>query len=206
MTCSVCGKEMIETNYTKGQWAYKKRSYKKGENVYCSTDCSKEYCRKISSVTMAATNKKYASDRMKKKNPMFRPEVRELVSLKAKGRKFPKRGGNGKPIPVPQKMLFDAIQEYNPVLEYVLRTKKKKDSGYPNHYKTDIALPEYEIAIEVDGHSHNVLARKEQDVKKENFLSDLGWITFRFSNKEILDDLQLCVNKIKNSIRWYYGQ
>lgn len=209
MVCAVCGKEMFEANYNKGQWEYKKGHNKKGEKVYCSVACSKEYCRKVSSETMTKTNLKYAevfSERMRTDNPMFRQDIRELVSIKGKGRPFVERGGNGKQTPVPQQMVFDAIQEYKPVLEYVLRTGERKDSGFPSHYKIDIALPYYKIAIEIDGNSHHLLSRKAQDTKKENFLSNLGWITLRFKNKEVLDDLNDCIGTIKAITRWYYGE
>ena len=194
LICNECGKEFV----TSKRW--KKNNFTSTGRVYCSKECSKEYCRKISSRTMAKTNKKYASDRMKKNNPMSKPEIREKMrlSLIEIGHSPKKRGGNGRGQTVPQAMLSSALGwDY----EYVIKTGSLKEKyNAPYHYKIDIANPKFKIAIEVDGNSHGALKRIEQDKRKEAFLKEIGWKVIRFKNQEILDDLKGCIKRVKNEL------
>jgi very-short-patch-repair endonuclease len=64
-------------------------------------------------------------------------------------------------------------------------TLGKKQEGYPTNYKLDFANPTKKIGLEVDGSSHTMTARKEQDVKKEAKLGELGWRVFRISNAQV---------------------
>ncbi|WP_369123507.1 endonuclease domain-containing protein [Butyrivibrio sp.] len=70
----------------------------------------------------------------------------------------------------------------------------------PTHYKIDIALPQYCLAIEIDGNSHCALSRQEQDRKKEKFLSLHGWTVLRFSNQEVISDPERCQQTIMSTI------
>lgn len=190
MKCSICGAEI--ENPTK----YQKYKLKKDGRVYCSKECGKEYARRISSVTMAKTNRKYASERMKKNNPMKKPTIREKVSakLKAIGHMPKIRGGNGQ-VTIPQLLLATALGWE---MEYQVNTMKKQN--YPPVYKIDIANPILKIGIEVDGGSHCPLARQEEDKKKTDFLNSQGWIILRFKNKEVMTDLTSCINKVMSMI------
>lgn len=169
------------------------------KNVYCGDEHMKEYRRRVSSETMARTNHKYASARMKANNPMRRPEVRESVSvaLRAIGHRPVIRGGNGKEIPKPQARLAKALRWRT---EVVVHTKQPKVSGYPGTYKIDIANTAYKIGIEVDGPSHCALIRQAQDRKKEALLSSLGWTILRFTNRQVTDDLAGCVRTVLSTI------
>lgn len=200
MECRVCNKKLIQNDYSKKQWNYKKNMFKKKGYVYCSEPCSKEVLRKLSSINMAKTNRKYASERMKRNNPMFDENVRKKASLKAKGRKISNRGGNGTGLTEPQKMLLEKIEHLNPMAEFPVKTFKKKGSGYPQHYKIDIAIPHKKVAIEVDGKSHYSVLRKKQDKKKTELLNDLGWKVVRFKNEEILNNLDECLMSISDEV------
>ena len=105
----------------------------------------------------------------------------------------PIRGGNGKRPPVPQEMLATALGWQ---MEHIFPTRMPKGSGYPSHFKIDIANPAMMIAIEVDGGSHNSISRKEQDGRKESFLSSRGWCVLRFSNQEVMENLSGCVQTV----------
>ena len=74
---------------------------------------------------------------------------------------------------MPQLALLYALGE-GWTAEVVLPTKMPKGSGYPTAYKIDIANIEKKIAIEVDGESHNCIARREQDARKSTFLVERG--------------------------------
>ena len=87
--CVICGKEALINTY------YRKSILKKHGIAYCSDECVKIKMREV----MASTNRKYASARMKKNNPMQRESSRKkhTATLKRIGHKPPIRGGNGRP-------------------------------------------------------------------------------------------------------------
>jgi len=132
---------------------------------------------------------------MKAQNPMHNDDTRALVSkkLKAKGHKPPVRGGNGRPASQPHRQLAEALGWQ---MEYVVPTKMPRGTGYPTCYKIDIAHPGAKIAVEVDGASHAALTRQQQDRKKEAFLQSIGWRVLRFTNKEVMADLNRCVQTV----------
>lgn len=125
-------------------------------------------------------------------NPFNDPAVREKakLALREKGY-FPVRGGNGRPIPVAQELLATYLGWKT---EYILPTKRK--SPYPSHYKLDIANEILQVAIEVDGHSHTLKQRQEQDRRKEEFLTEMGWKWIRFSNEFILEHVDLAATEV----------
>ena len=122
-------------------------------------------------------------------------DVRAKMSetLKMIGHQPKVRGGNGKGLTAPQQALSEAL---NWKTEVAIPTRIPRWNGYPTCYKVDIADPTNRIAIEVDGNSHCAIARKNQDRKKEELLSRLGWTVLRFSNKEVIQNLQDCVQMV----------
>jgi hypothetical protein len=119
-------------------------------------------------------------------NPMSNPEVREKVSRILKRMKHGPsvRGGNGKGLTVPQKIMLDALGD-GWVTEFPLSWENHK-AGYPSHYKLDLANVERKVNIEVDGFSHQEMIRKGQDKKRDALLRSLGWTVLRFWNADIL--------------------
>lgn len=164
--------------------------------VYCSKTCSTAFRAKISSETMARTNRKFASERMKAHNPMKKPEVRERVSnaLKEIGHKPPIQGGNGRGLTKAQKALSEALGWPTEVIVSIGKGNMKE--GRPSHYKIDIANPAMKIAIEVDGPSHQALVVQQRDQRKTEFLRGLGWTVLRFSNQAVMDDTAGCARMV----------
>lgn len=197
MNCYICGAEIPNPN------RHQKYKYKKTGRAYCSIECSRKYLSKRSSETMAATNRKYASARMKKNNPMHKPEIREKMrqTLIRIGHHPPVQGGNGKPMPVPQAKLMEVLKDLSPIAEFSQPVFKGKYNGYPTHYKIDIAIPTVKLAIEIDGYSHCSQKRQKQDAKKTQLLESLGWTVLRFANQEILDDVEKVVQSITLKLR-----
>jgi hypothetical protein len=198
-TCNWCGKSVLAS--TKWQ----KESLVRNGYAYCPKECGHKSHAGVSSRTLAATNRKYAeqfSARMKEHNPMHDAATREKVrnTLIQKGSRPKERGGNGRETPIPQAVLMVALRKFNPVAEFVVPTKAGKATGIPNHYKIDIAFPDEKLAVEVDGHSHSVLERQEQDKKKENFLSSLGWTVLRIPNQLVMDHLSETVAFITSKL------
>lgn len=164
---------------------------------YCSEECRVAAVREVSSRTMASTNGKYASARMKANNPMHRG-CAEVVSatLRRMGHKPPVRGGNGRPAPEPQRLLAEALGW---PMEVVVPTRIPRGAGWPVHYKLDVASREHMVAVEVDGSSHCALDRRAQDARKDEFLRGLGWTVLRFTNQEVMASLEACVRTVMST-------
>lgn len=195
-TCSECGVPIILTRMTERD-KHRYDHYKTRGRAYCSDECRDAYKNRISSQTMARTNRKYASERMKQKNPMQNLETRAKVSAahKAKGWKPPVQGGNGRGPTVPQKIMAKIL---NWPVEVAIPTKMPRGTGYPTCYKVDIGNPDLKIGVELDGNSHH--SRKEEDRKKEELLTGLGWTILRFSNREVTEHLEECVQTVMSTI------
>lgn len=186
--CRNCGKPVFRSPKTKHMF------YTNGK-AYCCTECMLNFSRVIRSETMARTNRLYASKRMTDRNPMRVPSVREKVknSLRRIGHKPRIRGGNGTGPTRPEKLLINALKcEWN----VVVKTGAKRGTGYPYNYKIDLGFPSLKIGIEVDGNSHSTLSRKAQDMKKQEFLEGIGWTILRFTNKQVMEDLEGCVQTV----------
>lgn len=125
------------------------------------------------------------------------------ITLLAIKHKPTQQGGNGKPPPLAQVEAYKQLMLLFPgwVCEYAVATGlRKKTKIHPTCYKIDVAHPERKIAVEVDGNSHQVLARKAQDQKKDGFLRSQGWFVFRFLNKEVLNNWPSCLDTIMSTI------
>ncbi|MFZ4596337.1 MAG: endonuclease domain-containing protein [Verrucomicrobiaceae bacterium] len=85
-------------------------------------------------------------------------------------------------------------------MEVPVPTKQPRHSGYPTCYKLDIGNRELMIAVEVDGKSHCSIERQAQDQKKEDLLQSLGWKVLRFTNAEVIRNLNGCVQEVRSSI------
>lgn len=159
---------------------------------------SNERSRKISQALKKAHIKnpnwaKKASQRMKENNPTQDPAVRKKIkkTFREFGHPLAKqqiKGGNGRPLPRAQRILFAALGEGWKV-EYPIPTKKSRNSGFPTNYKADIALPEKKVWIEIDGWVHELEETKKKDRKKEQLLQELGWKGLRFWNHEVENNL-----------------
>jgi len=179
---------------------YQKARLKTPGWVFCGPECSTKYRAAISSATMAMTNKKYASDRMKARNPMRMIDARQKMraTLIAMGHKPVVRGGNGQGMTDAQAAILFKLRESHPdaAAEHIVPVKKGRGNGYPTHYKIDVAIPSKMIAIEVDGLSHCSIDRQQQDRKKDDLLTSLGWRVFRFTNRQVAENLEICCRTV----------
>ena len=152
---------------------------------------------------MSKTNMQRAetiSERMREANPMHDPKTRERqrTTLRARGWAPPTRGGNGQPLPVPQRLLACALGWETEVVVPTGRGARKR--GLPNNYKIDIANADLMVAIEVDGQSHKAINRQEQDKRKDMFLRGLGWTVLRFTNGQVTGHLEDVVQTVLSTI------
>ena len=83
--------------------------------------------------------------------------------------------------------------------EVILWQRLKRDQmhGYDFHrqkpideYIVDFFCNKLRLAIEVDGHSHRILEVWEKDVAKEKRLNELGIHVLRFSDDQVLHDME----------------
>jgi very-short-patch-repair endonuclease len=82
-------------------------------------------------------------------------------------------------------LLMNMLQVHSPILNMPIATKLAAE-GYPTHYKIDVAIPGIKLAVEADGSSHFGEKRRKSDLRKDAFLTGLGWKVLRFSNRMIL--------------------
>jgi hypothetical protein len=138
-----------------------------------------------------------------KNNPFNNPEIKMKATeaLREKTGFKHLNGGNGAPIPKPQKILANSLGLRNGwKLELAVPTKVTSKNGYPTNYKLDIGHPVFMIGIEVDGESHKTKRIQEKDRKKQTFLEERGWTIFRFSNSQVMENLQECLVPLKSAI------
>ena len=201
MNCAYCGKEIIKELYSKEKWSTMMRKLKKTNRIYCSPNCGTNWAHKnLTKYIQSEASRK----RMMIHNPMMRKDIREKVSstLKEKNHKPKIRGGNGTGMTKPQEILYKELKKHNlyTIPELPIKTHQKNGSGYPTCYKVDLGLEELKIGIEIDGKSHNLIERRNQDMKKDMFLESLGWKILRFKNKEVLENLNNVIEKIMSII------
>lgn len=194
--CHMCGAPSDLSNDART------RTYKKSGRGYCSRKCSRAYQTLKTSEAVTRTNLKYASERMKKKNPMHVKETREKVSatLQAMKHKPPEQGGNGKPLPEAEARLLKMFGDLGFVGQCVVRTMLPVGNGNAGNYKIDAGNPHLKIAIEADGPSHGSLFRQAQDAKKDKVLAGLGWTVLRFKNKTILTEPEKVMETVMSTI------
>lgn len=166
-------------------------NFRNSGRMYCCKEHISAWKAQASSVAMAKTNRRDASARMIKNNPMQNPETRATVSasLRRIGHRPPvaSKGGNGTGLTVPQTLLASRLGWPT---EVSIKTGMKRGLGYPNCYKVDIGNPELKIAIEVDGGSHGTIINRARDVKRDALLNGLGWTVLRFKNRVVMESIE----------------
>jgi hypothetical protein len=190
--CTECGSPVTITTKAKLD------SYRRSGRTYCSTRCRDAWVSRDSSQRMSRTNRTHASERMRRRNPMQRPEPRAKMreTLKAIGHAPRERGGNGRPPPEPERLLVLELDGWGPT---VVSTGRPRRAGWPTHYKIDLANPERTIAVEIDGGSHFSLGRRAADQRKDSFLRSEGWSVLRFSNAEVMADPAAVARRVRSS-------
>jgi very-short-patch-repair endonuclease len=68
------------------------------------------------------------------------------------------------------------------------------------NYIVDFYCPKAKLVIELDGGQHYLKTREEKDKIKDNYLSGLGLKVLRFSDVDVLRDIDSVLEKIWNEI------
>lgn len=105
----------------------------------------------------------------------------------------------------PQIYLFTILSSMYPDLdwqmEYSINTYSyQKDR--PKRYRLDIAETNLYIAIECDGPSHRSRQARSDDIVRDMMLGELGWVTVRVTYEEIRNDIEGCLHKVQQAIKW----
>ena len=87
-----------------------------------------------------------------------------------------------------------------------LKLKGKQVYGYDFHrqkpidnFILDFFCNELMLAIEVDGYSHELLEVYNKDLKKDKKLNELGITVLRFSDHQVLKEM----NNVLQAIEWF---
>lgn len=67
-------------------------------------------------------------------------------------------------------------------------------------YIVDFFCPDKNLIIEVDGSIHNVENVKENDKRREEFLIKWGYKLIRFKNEDVLYNIKMVLDSIKNAL------
>lgn len=91
-----------------------------------------------------------------------------------------------------------------------LKLKGRQMYGYDFHrqkpidsYILDFFCYELRLAIEVDGYSHEFLEVYQKDTVKEKRMSELGISVLRFSDEQVLKDMENVIRAIEFYIEEY---
>jgi very-short-patch-repair endonuclease len=74
-------------------------------------------------------------------------------------------------------------------------------------YRVDFAIPDYRVAIELDGHEfHSSKEQRTKDAKRERDLEMMGWRVIRFTGTEIHHNVDACVDETLRLIASFGGE
>jgi very-short-patch-repair endonuclease len=69
-----------------------------------------------------------------------------------------------------------------------------------NRFIVDFYCAKIKLVIEVDGNIHELPENKIYDIGRSQILNDFGIIVIRFSNEQIIDDLEGTITNIKSVV------
>ena len=70
-------------------------------------------------------------------------------------------------------------------------------------YIVDFLLPDINLVIEVDGAYHSEREQIEDDERRERDLNKMNYNVIRFSNEEILYDIEKVIERILRELEYY---
>jgi very-short-patch-repair endonuclease len=70
-----------------------------------------------------------------------------------------------------------------------------------NIFIADFYCPKIKLVIEVDGSIHEISEYEEHDIGRSEILNDFGITVIRFTNEQILNDLDGTVKQIESCVR-----
>jgi len=107
-----------------------------------------------------------------------------------------------------KKLVHNIIYEHylSPIEKMFNEELQKGDFPYKNYeiqydidnkYRLDFAFPEFQIAVELDGHDyHKTKDQRTSDSQRDRYLLSKGWVTIRFTGTEIYHNTSGCVDEL----------
>ncbi|GAA1461168.1 endonuclease domain-containing protein [Williamsia maris] len=71
--------------------------------------------------------------------------------------------------------------------------------------RVDIVWPHARCVVEIDGDDHRSVAKYAADRRRDNMLQLAGYTVYRFTNREVLDDVSLVADVIERGLRGRIG-
>ncbi len=91
-------------------------------------------------------------------------------------------------------------------IKYWKAVKGRKIYGYQflrqkpiGHYIVDFYCSKLKLVVEIDGSSH--IGKEEYDLKRQNYLENLGLTVMRFDNRDVRDNLNDVIRQIEEYIQ-----
>ncbi|MEZ5145784.1 MAG: endonuclease domain-containing protein [Bacteroidales bacterium] len=95
---------------------------------------------------------------------------------------------------VPEKKLWDCVKD-NQLKGYKIRRQ------HPiNFYVVDFYCHKAKLVIEIDGENHKIKEVQEKDQSRTAELNELGLEVLRFTNSEVIDNIDDVLNRISQHL------
>jgi very-short-patch-repair endonuclease len=75
-----------------------------------------------------------------------------------------------------------------------------------NRFIADFYCASIKLVIEVDGSIHEFPENKEYDIERSEILNDFGITVIRFSNDQIIEDINGAIKEIEKNVRQLSGK
>jgi leucyl-tRNA synthetase len=111
---------------------------------------------------------------------MKRAEIR--ANRRRKQQALPRRRTLRRQSTKPEQLIWSLLRRHR------LGSLKFRRQHSIGPYIVDFACDEKKIVVEIDGGYHDYVA--EADIARQRELQDLGWTVIRYSNEEVLHDLE----------------
>ena len=82
----------------------------------------------------------------------------------------------------------------------LLGKKFRRQVGF-GRYIVDFYCPECRLVIELDGASHFSITIDEYEAERTKFLESLGLKVIRFENKELYEDIEAVLEKVREGLQ-----
>jgi very-short-patch-repair endonuclease len=70
-----------------------------------------------------------------------------------------------------------------------------------NMFVADFYCAKIKLVIEIDGSIHEITEYQEHDIGRSEILNDFGITVIRFSNEQVIEDIDGTINKIEKTVR-----
>jgi very-short-patch-repair endonuclease len=70
-----------------------------------------------------------------------------------------------------------------------------------NRFIADFYCPKIKLVVEVDGNIHELPDNQDYDIGRSEILHDFGITVIRFSNEQIINDIENAINEIERKVK-----